>query len=273
MAARNTDCLSAGNGRLLSVHERPEGEISTARTAPTAEPVSPELALIDPELRRRLSSSEEHWAIQQTTLRAPVRAAVGAEPGAVAYSASREAITGEAEVDSERPRIRRWAARTGAATLKVASVVALTTALVWAGIWATGDDVTVGTGATPTRAVRPPTTSTTPPTLGTTGLRTRPARPHQPPAPPVGGSSRVIAQVERTVLALLPGAVRAGRAPKSLVDPATGLLRNGTVIDCVLRGARRYGCSVVAGHTTATVTANREATGVVSIVARRRASG
>jgi hypothetical protein len=123
----------------------------------------------------------------------------------------------------------------------------------------------------PTEPVRPRAVSTTPARPATTGRSTRAAKPNHSPPPTTahgGASARVIAQVERAVLGLLPAAARAGRVPKLLVDPGTGLLRSGTVIDCVLAGGRRYRCSVVAGRTTATLTASREPTGVISLVAR-----
>lgn len=227
------------------------------------EPVSPELALIDPDLRHRLLGSESVWPTKPGDL----KERAGGLPSAL-----------DATPDGERDRGARSkpprapAARVAIAALKIAALVAVTIAVTWTVLRATDDNVAVSTAAAP------PTARQVPPTR-TAALRSRPASSHvsttklkttarrvkpRVKAPSLTGA-RELAHVERAILALLPSAARAGRAPRSLLDPSTGLLRDGTMIDCVLRHAGLYRCSISAGTASATLTAQREASGAISL--------
>ena len=71
----------------------------------------------------------------------------------------------------------------------------------------------------------------------------------EPPAVTGTASPRpesAVGAVQRALLAELPAAVRAGRLPPGLLDPDTGLVRNGSAASCV-PAAPGYRCTLDAG--------------------------
>lgn len=237
------------------------------------EPVSPELALVDPELARRLRELDDVWVARHAALR---------------VRADRLAALGPASASVEAPpaaRARRSVRRRGLAAL-VLALAALAVTL--AAIRLSGTDNRVA-GSRIGATARPGAVEARPKPARTVTVRTRPLRPGllrttSPPVTkphpalprhavhrPVRSAKRAVrrskpatpkhaaaprqrstkrlpahssAAVEREVLALLPGAVRLRRVSSSILDPQTGLIRNGTVIVCTRRPAAVFRCTI-----------------------------
>jgi hypothetical protein len=75
------------------------------------------------------------------------------------------------------------------------------------------------------------------------------------------GSAAESAALERQVLLLAPAAVRAGRLPRSLVDPRTGLLKDGTIVTCRAHDRTLWSCALGPAGRTRTVLVRRGAAG------------
>jgi hypothetical protein len=200
------------------------------------EPISPELVLVDPELRSALQARlPERPALQLVrdelaVLRAPV---LDPEP-------PRPPVPLPLSLTLHRPgastaharRLPRWVRRRFVAILLPLSL-ALNAALIASVV----SDSTVSQPASSPPAV--PTVG--PKSNGHTGGPTTAAAP-APPAPVLAPSERN-ATVERRILSLLV-ASPAGKLPPALIDRTTGLAKNNLQAVCRRYGGRGFRCLV-----------------------------
>jgi hypothetical protein len=181
------------------------------------EPVSPELALVDPELARRLRAALIREAAQVEALAVPLPVK------------SPETDAASEPVVREEAGRRLWRLPLLAGIMVAGFAVAVVMSDVHRSAPATAAASTLG-AFTPSPS----------------DLRTSTALSN-------------IGDVERAVFGLLPAAVRASKLPRSIVDPATGLAYDGTVVHC-RPGAlpSRFHCEVETGTSSSDVVVLRD---------------
>lgn len=236
--------------------------------------VSPELALIDPDLRARLAYEPDPWVARRRAWSAQTAAAEVA-PAAV----------------SSRWRVRPTA------VLVIAVAVALLAGRQLVGDGVSQENVVGPVAAAPSSTGAPAHVGyrvakgsaqrrvprrterlkrVSPGRAQHPGREKRASAPSSVPARSVKHRASVTTRrpqvrrasvaFERAFIAALPQAARARRVPRAVLDPATALVRTGTIVTCSRIGASLFRCLVTAGGSTAIVLARPQGAGHVVIV-------
>jgi hypothetical protein len=187
--------------------------------------ISPELVLVDPELAQieRLRLAEDAVARSATPVRVIPPPAAG---------------------PPRLTRVATSARRAGARTMPTLLLLSLLINLLFAASLFAGDSNAPTLETAPPASSPPPASTQLTLTTKTTtkNLETTPAAKPKPSSHPFAPAAK--ADAERAVLSLVSTRAANGNAPKALVDPTTGLLRNNVLAVCHPGSGRSFTCVV-----------------------------